>query len=109
MIKYFDLKPEAQAFAIANSGVMEWAISRWVVFTSGDINTPRSPSPEEIAVAADAADVAAVRTYTKLVALKNMTPAQVSAWVDANVTNLAQIQDALKTLAMLDGILARRL
>jgi len=38
-----------------------------------------------------------------------MTPAQVRAWVDANVTNLSQAQDAIKTLAIAVSILARRL
>ncbi len=38
-----------------------------------------------------------------------MTPAQVQAWIDANVTNLATATDALKTLAVAVGILARKL
>lgn len=54
------------------------------------------------------ADLTAVRAYNKLVALKNMTPAQVSAWVDANVTNLATAQDAIKTLAIGMGYLIRQ-
>lgn len=52
-------------------------------------------------------DLAAVLRYAKLVALKGMTPAQVSTWVDANVTNLAQAQDAIKTLAIGLGYLIR--
>jgi hypothetical protein len=38
-----------------------------------------------------------------------MTPAQVQTWVTANVTNLAQAQDAIATLAIAVSILARRL
>lgn len=71
------------------------------------------PTPEEIAAAAkatkDAADASAARTYGKLTALKAMSPAEVQAWVAANVTNLAQAQDAIATLAIAVGILARRL
>lgn len=54
-------------------------------------------------------DVAAANAYVKLNALKTMTPAQVQAWVTANVTNLAQAQDAIATLAVAVSILARRL
>lgn len=56
-----------------------------------------------------AADVIAAKAYSKLTALRNMTPAQVQAWVAANVTNLAQAQDAIATLAIAVSILARRL
>lgn len=75
------------------------------------VNPP--PTPEEIAAAAkatkDAADAAAAKAYGKLTALKAMSPAAVQTWVAANVTNLAQAQDAIATLAIAVGILARRL
>ena len=54
-------------------------------------------------------DIAAAKAYQKLSALRTMTPAQVQTWVDANVTNLAEAKDALKTLAVAVSILARRL
>lgn len=54
-------------------------------------------------------DVAAAKAYAKLTALKAMTPAQVQTWVAANVTNLAQTQDAIATLAVAVSLLARRL
>lgn len=57
----------------------------------------------------EAQDIAAAKAYAKLNALKNMSPAQVQAWVAANVTNLAQAQDAIATLAIAVSILARRL
>jgi hypothetical protein len=38
-----------------------------------------------------------------------MTPDQVVAWVAANVTNLAQAQDAIATLAVAVSVLSRRL
>lgn len=72
-----------------------------------------APTPAEIAAAAqkakDEADATAAKAYAKLTALRNMTPAQVQSWVAANVTNLAQAQDAIATLAIAVSILARRL
>lgn len=56
----------------------------------------------------DAAAIAEANAYGKLTALKTMTPAQVQAWVAANVTNLAQAQDAIATLAIGVSVLARR-
>jgi len=67
------------------------------VFTFDDM--PTQPSVD--------ADLVHLRTYAKLASLKNMTPAQVSTWVDGNVTNLAQAQDAIKTLAIAVGYLIR--
>lgn len=60
------------------------------------------PSKDEI-------DAEAARAYAKLKALINMTPAQVQTWVAANVTNFAQAQDAITTLAVAVSVLARRL
>ena len=57
----------------------------------------------------DAADAVSANSYAKLTALRGMTPAQVQVWVAANVTNLAQAQDAIATLAIAVSILARRL
>ncbi len=71
------------------------------------------PSAQESAAAAsaqrDAIDSAAARSQVKLQALMAMTPAQVQVWVAANVTTLAQAQDAIGTLAIAVGVLARRL
>lgn len=57
----------------------------------------------------DELDAEAARQYAKLSALRTMTPAQVTAWIDANVTSLAEAKDAIKTLAIAVGILARRI
>ena len=65
--------------------------------------------PVRLAKLADDADMSAARAHVKLHALSIMTPAQVQAWVSANVTNLAQAQDAISTLAVAVSILARRL
>jgi hypothetical protein len=78
----------------------------------------RDATPAEYAALLEAAkppptqdelDAAEARQYAKLAALRAMTPAQVDAWVDANVTDLASARDALKTLAIAVAILARRL
>jgi hypothetical protein len=67
-----------------------------------DPDPPPPPTQDEL-------DAAEARQYAKLQALRAMTPAQVDAWVDANVSDLASARDALKTLAIAVGILARRL
>lgn len=41
-------------------------------------------------------------------ALKNNTPAQVEAWVESNVNNLAEAKVLLKTMAKVVAWLARR-
>ena len=68
---------------------------------------------EEVAAAAkiarDAADAGAAKVDAKLNALAAMTPAQVRAWVAANVTNLADAKDVLSTLAVAVSIIARKL
>ncbi len=63
---------------------------------------PKPPTQDQL-------DAAAAKAYAKLAALMTMTPAQVQAWVAANVTNLAQAQDAIATLAIAVSVLARRL
>lgn len=72
----------------------------------GNTPAPADPLP---APSQDEADAAAAKSYAKLQALMAMTPAQVQAWVSANVTNLAQAQDAIATLAIAVAVLARRL
>lgn len=49
------------------------------------------------------------REYQKLKAMRNMTPAEVGLWVDANVTTFAQAKDAIRTLAIAVCILSRRI
>lgn len=71
-------------------------------------NTPQAADPPPPPTQ-DMLDVQAANTYAKLVALRNMTPAQVMTYIDANVNNLAEARDALKTLAIAVSILARRL
>ena len=61
----------------------------------------------DMAIVSIDADRASIQAYNKFTALVTMTPAQVSTWVDNNVTNLAQAQDAIKTLAIICGYLGR--
>jgi hypothetical protein len=75
----------------------------------GTTFTTPPPSAEELAAIKEAEDIAAAKAYTKLKALQQMSPAQVQTWVAANVTNLAQAQDAIATLAIAVSILSRRL
>lgn len=74
-------------------------------------NVAQPVDPAETAAAAKAAqtraDIVEARVYAKLTALSGMTPLQVRNWVTANVTNLAQAQDAIATLAIAVGILWR--
>jgi hypothetical protein len=67
------------------------------------------PPPPDPAVAKLAADVAAAAAYAKLTALKAMSPAQIQAWTAVNVTNFAQAQDAITTLAIAVSVLARKI
>jgi len=64
-----------------------------------------TPTPAEIAAAQAAiqqrfANSVAARSYAKLTAMRAMSPAQLQVWIAANVTTLAQAQDALLTLAV---------
>jgi hypothetical protein len=49
------------------------------------------------------------RQYAKLKSLITLSPSQIQAYVQNNVNTLADAKDALKTLAIAVGILARRL
>jgi hypothetical protein len=109
-----------QALAITNPGVGV-SVDNLDEVSLADVRWPEGASPPtqaqvdaalaqiDAAATAQAADVSAAKQYAKLQALKNMTPAQVGAWIDANINNLADAKDALKTLAIAVSVLARRL
>lgn len=90
---------QAQAQAVPDPKLIWHDINRWVVYTGADI--PVKPQ--------DQIDKEDASKYAKLSALSAMTPAQVQAWVEANVNTLAQAKDAIKTLAVAVSILARQL
>jgi hypothetical protein len=75
-----------------------------LVYTGTDV--PPGPDPQQVK---DAADAYAAKTHKKLEALCKMTPDEVKTWVSANVTTLAQAQDAITTLAIAVSVLGRRL
>jgi hypothetical protein len=78
----------------------DWNGNQWI------LNAARQAALD--AAAADVADTAAANAYAKLASLRNMTPAQVQTWVDANVVDLPSAKDAIKTLAIAVSICARR-
>ena len=86
----------------------------WLVYERGDDVSQFEPTPAEIAAGKAlqdklAAERADARAYAKLKTLAGMSPAEVATWVNTNVTTLADAKDAIKTLAIAVGILARDL
>lgn len=59
--------------------------------------------------AKNASDEANAKADSKAAAIGAMTPAQVRAWVAANVTNLTDAKDLLATLAVAVSVLFRKL
>lgn len=72
----------------------------------GNTPLPKDPPPQPTR---DELDAKASREYTKLITLKGMSPSDVAAWVDSNINTLADVKDALKTLAIAACVLARRI
>jgi hypothetical protein len=102
-IQIFPTSPAGQAAALAVPDPKNIILdqTRFVVRSGVDYVAP--------VISQDDQDRIDARTYSKLTALKAMTPAQVQAWVTANVTNISQAQDAIATLAIAVGIMARQL
>lgn len=80
--------------------------------SSSNVWVPIDPTPTEQAVldraATDEAERAALKLNNQLMTFVNMTPAQIDAWCDANVTSLATARDALKLLAKIVNVAIRR-
>ncbi len=83
------------------SYIHDWNGATWVV------NAARQAAATQ--ALQDIQDASDAKAYAKLKALSQMTPAQVQGWVTTNVTNLAQAQDAIATLAIAVSVLIRRL
>ena len=96
------LAGETAAFAVSDPKNVTFENSGFTVRDGPDYIAPPAPTPDDV-------DRAAARSYAKLKSLRNMTPAQVQTWVAANVTTLADAKDAITTLAVAVGILARNL
>lgn len=103
-IQTFPLTKAGQdaASAVSDPKNVAYTHQGFVVRTGDDYIAPPPLTQDE-------QDAEAARNYAKLRALVAMTPAQVQTWVAANVTNLAQAQDAIATLAVAVSVLARRL
>jgi acyl-CoA reductase-like NAD-dependent aldehyde dehydrogenase len=93
---------QTDAFAVADPKNISFDGNQFVVKTGAAYDAGPAPTADEV-------DRAAARAHVKLTALKAMTPAQIQTWVAANVTTLAQAQDAIATLAIAVGILSRSL
>lgn len=84
---------------------------------AGDVLTIEPEIPPEVLAAqtaaatqqaADDADRGIVRADAQVRALMAMTPAQIDAWMQTNVTNLAQARTVLTRLAQIVAVLLRR-
>lgn len=93
----------ASAQAVPNPKDLWYDGGRIVVFDGPDF-VARNPPPTK-----DAQDEIDARKYGKLSALQTMTPAEVQVWVATDVKTLAQMQDAIATLAIAVSVLARKL
>jgi hypothetical protein len=100
---------EAQIDARDITGINPAPAAGWYV--SGNTWSADPITPEDIADKArrdqDAADLAATRADALITALVTRTPAQIDAYMDANVTSLATARDVLKLLAKCVAIVAR--
>lgn len=81
--------------------------------SSGQVLPFPLPTPEQLAIQAkaaqEAADAQAAREDAAIAAIAAMTPAQAAAYVENNVTNLAEAKAVLKTMAKAICVLARRI
>lgn len=84
----------------APDSTYDWNGNAWVE------NAGRLAAQQSIAQ--DITDLAVVKADNTLTAFVAMTPAQVDAWITANVTNLATATNALRILAKIVLVIARR-
>lgn len=96
------LAGQTAAFAVADPKNVVFDGSQFVVSNGTDYVAPPALTQDQL----DAADA---KANAKVAALKALTPTQVGAWVDANITTLPAAVDALKTLAIAVSILSRKL
>ena len=103
-IQRFPSTPAGQtaALAVPDPKNIAFVGDGFEVRDGDDYVAPPQPSKDE-------ADALEAKEYAKLDALSRMTPAQVQTWAAANVTDLAQAQDAITTLAIAVSVLIRRL
>lgn len=96
-------------FRITDDGQVESCVVAAIAAWIAEGNTPL-PADPPLPPTQDEIDADAARTYPKLAALKGMTPAQASAWVETNITGIPPAaKDFLKTIAMLACVQARKI
>lgn len=108
---------DRQADELVLPGTAAWAEYMEAMARGETVDTmpppppPPPPSVEEIAARTDIAASDAMRGELRLDAavraLRNRTPAQVDAWIDANVNSLADARAVLKILARIVALIAR--
>lgn len=108
---------DRQADMLVSPGMPEWSEYMEVMARGETVDPmpppppPPPPSAEEVAARADNASTEVVRDELRIDAavraLRNRTPAQVDAWIDANVNSLADARAVLKILARIVALLAR--
>ena len=103
--KYTD-SSKLVVFRTFNSGAVESILAR--LLSAAELATVLPPDPPPPPTQ-DELDTVAARQYQKAQALFAMSPAQMSAWIDANINTFADAKDALKTLAIIVSVLGRRL
>lgn len=80
---------------------------KWV--SEGNTPEPYVEPPPDPEVLKETAAKAAAKQNTKLQALADLSPAEVQAWVEANVKTLPDAKDLLATLAVAVSILAKQI
>ncbi len=93
---------QAAAYAVSDPKNVTFTGLEFEVRTAEDFVEPE-------AITKDMRDSIEAKAYGKLAALSTMSPTQVQTWVTNNVTNLAQAQDAIATLAIAVSVLIRKL
>lgn len=86
-------------------------VGEWTDGTEFSNFTPTPPLQSDIDAQArdglNRTSISEARTQPALVQLLNATPAEINAYIDANVTNLVEARNVLKLLARAVSIVAR--
>jgi hypothetical protein len=104
-----------QGVVPANAVRQIMSATQCVIYQHGDvIPLIPGPTPQEIADAEAVAaklrtDAVAASQYTKLRNLTALSPAEVQTWVANNVNTIADVKDAITTLAVAISVLGRPL
>lgn len=103
--KNFDNYPNA---FVVDASKVAGPVSQWWVQGTNITIVPVPPTPEEQKAEADAQAKAEIKVDAFVRQFINMTPAQVSAYINTNVTSLATAKPVIEKLALMVLLLARR-